>query len=599
MAKPPLAIAPPSAPLFATLAPPLCELHEVSVSYGARLANDGVSLRLQPGEVVALLGENGAGKSTLLHALYGLVGVSGGQVRYGGAAVIPSPERAIAAGIGLIHQHFLLVPRLTVAENVVLGSEPRRLGVLLDRRRAVAQTAALAARYGLPVDPERPVADLSVGEAQRVEILKTLYRGARCLLLDEPTAVLTPGEAQKLLAVLRELLVDNRGPAPAVPGSGDQATTLGSANHAAVPGSANQAAAPGRDGAGSALLIVTHKLDEVLQVADRAVVMRKGRVVAQLQRSEFSAGELARAMVGRELHPITRQPAPPSAAAGASSTARSAAPPALELTEVRVVCDGVERVRGISLAVAAGTILGIAGVEGNGQSELGAALAGLLPLSHGRVRLDGQDLTAASVRARKRAGLGFVLEDRQRHGLVLDFSLAENLLLGSDERGAGLRARLFIDQERLQRDALALLREHDIRPPEPTLPARALSGGNQQKLLLARALSGGGVPPRVLLAAQPTRGVDIGAVESIHRALLAARDRGCAILLISAELDELRALCDRIAVLYRGQILAELPNSPAAPASRERLGELLAGVRSSSSPSASGPAGLGGVAQGV
>ncbi len=652
MAKPPLPIAPLSArPSVApsTLETPLCELHEVSVSYGARLANDGVSLRLQPGEVVALLGENGAGKSTLLHALYGLVGVSGGQVRYGGAAVVPSPERAIAAGIGLIHQHFLLVPRLTVAENVVLGSEPRRLGVLLDRRRAVAQTAALAARYGLPVDPERPVADLSVGEAQRVEILKTLYRGARCLLLDEPTAVLTPGEAQKLLAVLRELLVDKQGSTQAAPGSADRAAAPGSAgraaapgsagqaavpgsadraaaprsaDQAAVPGSADRAAAPGHDGArggGSALLIVTHKLDEVLQVADRAVVMRKGRVVAQLQRSEFSAGELARAMVGRELHPITRQPAPTlPAAAGAAGTARPAAagaagaarpdaPPALELTDVRVVCDGVERVRGVSLEVAAGTILGIAGVEGNGQSELGAALAGLLPLSHGRVRLAGQDLTTASVRARKRAGLGFILEDRQRHGLVLDFSLAENLLLGTDERAAGrsgglfgrLFAQLFIDQARLQRDAQALLREHDIRPPEPTLPARALSGGNQQKLLLARALSGGGVPPRVLLAAQPTRGVDIGAVESIHRALLAARDRGCAILLISAELDELRTLCDRIAVLYRGQILAELVNSPAAPASRERLGELLAGVRSSANPLAPGPAGLGGAAQGV
>jgi simple sugar transport system ATP-binding protein len=383
------------------------------------------------------------------------------------------------------------------------------------------------------------------------------------------------------------------------------------ADQAAVRGLVDRAAAPGRDGAGgvgSALLIVTHKLDEVLQVADRAVVMRKGRVVAQLQRSEFSAGELARAMVGRELHPITRQPAPTRpAAAGAGGAARPAAPPALELTEVRVVCDGVERVRGVSLEVAAGTILGIAGVEGNGQSELGAALAGLLPLSHGRVRLAGQDLTTASVRARKRAGLGFILEDRQRHGLVLDFSLAENLLLGSDERGvsrpgspfARLFARLFIDQKRLQRDAQALLREHDIRPPEPTLPARALSGGNQQKLLLARALSGGGVPPRVLLAAQPTRGVDIGAVESIHRALLAARDRGCAILLISAELDELRALCDRIAVLYRGQILAELENSPAAPASRERLGELLAGVRSAEAPPAAGPVGLGGAAQGV
>lgn len=537
-------------------APPLCELHEVSVRYGAQLANDRVSLTVRPGEVVALLGENGAGKSTLLHALYGLVGLSGGQVRYRGAAVSPSPERAIAAGIGLIHQHFLLVPRLTVAENIVLGCEPRRLGVLLDRQRAVAQTAALAARYGLHVDPERPVADLSVGEAQRVEILKALYRGARCLLLDEPTAVLTPGEAQRLLTVLRELLVEGRTPVPADGGEGE---------------------------GGSALVIVTHKLDEVLQVADRAVVMQKGRVVAQLSRSEFSASELARAMVGRELVPITRKPAAPAGVGGEpgalSTAARPAPPPMLALRELHVVCEGVERVRGVSLEVAAGTIYGVAGVQGNGQSELCAAIAGLVPINRGQVRIAGRDLTTASVRARKQAGLGFLLEDRQRHGLVLDFSLAENLMLGDEAHYSSGGLGVFVAQRRLHKTAGELLRQYDVRPPDPALPARALSGGNQQKLLLARALYGGGVPPRVLLAAQPTRGVDIGAIESIHRALLAARDRGCAILLISAELDELRTLCDRIAVMYRGEILAELENAPSAPASRERLGELLAGVR--------------------
>jgi simple sugar transport system ATP-binding protein len=405
MAQLPLALSSESAPPAGGAAPvPLCELQEVSVSYGTRLANDGVSLRLQPGEVVALLGENGAGKSTLLHALYGLVGVSGGQVRYRGAAVVPSPERAIAAGIGLIHQHFLLVPRLTVAENVVLGSEPRRLGVLLDRRRAVAQTAALAARYGLPVDPERPVTDLSVGESQRVELLKILYRGARCLLLDEPTAVLTPGEAQRLLAVLRELLVDR----PSAPGI-TQPPAGAARLHAGATAEATRSPAGAAAGeGGSALLIVTHKLDEVLQVADRAVVMRRGRVVAQLRRSEFSAGELARAMVGRELHPLIRQPA------AAAAPGLTAAAPALELTDVRVVCEGVERVRGVSLRLAAGTILGIAGVEGNGQSELGAAIAGLLPLSHGQVRLGGQDVTAASVRARKRAGQPAAQADQQR-----------------------------------------------------------------------------------------------------------------------------------------------------------------------------------------
>lgn len=539
--------------------PPLCELRQVSVRYGARLANDGVSLVVRPGEVVALLGENGAGKSTLLHALYGLVGLSDGTVCYRGAVVAPSPERAIAAGIGLIHQHFLLVPRLTVAENIVLGREPRRLGVLLDRQRAAAETAALAARYGLRVDPERPVADLSVGEAQRVEILKALYRGARCLLLDEPTAVLTPGEAQQLLTVLRELLVES--PTAAVgPGAG-----------------------------GSSLVIVTHKLDEVLQVADRAVVMQRGRVVAQLARSEFSASELARAMVGRELVPITRSPAPAAAptagaaggiASGAMLTAaRPAAPPTLELRDLRVVREGVERVRGVSLTVTAGMIYGIAGVEGNGQSELCAAIAGLLPLHSGKVRLGGRDMSAASVAARKQAGLGFLLEDRQRHGLVLDFSLAENLMLGDQVHYSAGGLGIFIARRRLQQTALELLRKYDVRPADPALPARALSGGNQQKLLLARALYGGGTAPQVLLAAQPTRGVDIGAIESIHRALLAARDRGCAILLVSAELDELRTLCDRIAVMYRGQLLAELENAPSAPVSRERLGELLAGVR--------------------
>ena len=544
--------------------PPLCELHETSVRCGGgpRLANDGVCLVMRAGEIVALLGENGAGKSTLLHSLYGLVAVDSGAVRYHGAVVNPSPERAIAAGIGLIHQHFLLVPRLTVAENVVLGSEPRGRGGLLDLRRAVAETAALSQRYGLHVEPERLVADLSVGEAQRVEILKTLYRGARCLLLDEPTAVLTPGEAQKMLAVLRELLVDARRPAPDPEAPGLPLSVDG----------------------GKALLIVTHKLDEVLQVADRAVVLRQGRVVAELQRSEFSTGELARAMVGRELVAINRQAAPSSASAATAdarelaTAARPAAPPVLAVTDLRVRREGVERVRGVSLAVYAGTIVGLAGVEGNGQSELGAAIAGLLPSTSGEVRLDGQAITAASVRERKRRGLGFIPEDRQRHGLVLDFSLAENLMLG-DEEHYSRWGGLVVDRQRLMQTARALLREHDVRPADPALTARALSGGNQQKLLLARALYGGGVPPRFLLAAQPTRGVDIGAIEHIHRALLQARDRGCAILLVSAELDELRTLCDRIAVMYRGQIVAELANPPQALASRERLGELLAGVR--------------------
>ena len=521
-----------------TAGAPLCELRELSVRYGERLANEAVSLQIGAGEVVALLGENGAGKSTLLHALYGMVKASAGEVFYGGQAVQPSPERAIAAGIGLVHQHFMLVPRLTVAENIVLGREPRRLGVLFDRERAEEETRALSVKYGLQIDPRRAIEDLSVGEAQRVEILKVLYRGARCLLLDEPTAVLTPGEATRMLAVLRDFL------------DRDVEQQRG-------------------------LLIVTHKLDEVMQIADRAVVMRAGRVVASYLRADFNAQEIARAMVGREVTPIVRQVSA-RLLAQTGTTARLVTTPALELRDLRLLHDGVQRLRGVSLTVQPGEIVGIAGVDGNGQTELCAAVAGLLPVQSGQVLLAGHEVTRASVQARKQAGLQLVPEDRHRHGLVLDFTLAENLLLGYDEhyrRGLGL-----LDQVRLQQVAEQLLHEHDVRPADPGALARSLSGGNQQKLVLARALFGGGVPPKVLVAAQPTRGVDLGAVEAIHRALLAARDRGCAILLVSAELDELRTLCDRIAVLYRGELLAELKNPPTLPASRERLGELMAGV---------------------
>jgi simple sugar transport system ATP-binding protein len=538
---------------------PLCEAVNAAVRYAACTALDGVSLALRPGEVVALLGENGAGKSTLIHSLYGIVTLTSGEVRYRGRPVQPVPERAIAAGVGLVAQHFLLVPPLTVAENVVLGREPRRLGVLFDRRRAEEQVAELGARYGLEVDPRRRVAELSVGEAQRVEILKALYRGASCLLLDEPTAVLTPGEARRLLAGLRERLVPET--------RGDAAS-------------------------GRSLLIVTHKLDEVMQIADRAVVLRAGRVVAEFGRGELSPRDIARAMVGRDVTIPTRRPPEPAVpgdgvrpdatpdelAAALAGLPRPDAPPALGVHELRVEREGSERVRGVSLAVRPGEILGLAGVDGNGQSELCAAIAGLLPVSSGQVRLDGRDVTRASVRARKQAGLRLVPEDRHRHGLVLDMTLAENLLLGDELRYSRGPGRLLVDQAALHDEAARLLREHDVRPPDPSLPARALSGGNQQKLVLLRALCGGGELPRVLVAAQPTRGVDLGAIESIQRALLKARDRGCAILLLSTDLDELRALCDRIAVMYRGQIIAELNNAEAAPASREQLGELMAGV---------------------
>lgn len=535
----------PSGILPSAALPALCELQSATVCYGPRVANHAISLAVRPGEVVALLGENGAGKSTALHALYGLVRLTAGRVCYGGRVLQATPEQAIAGGIGLVSQHFLLVPPLSVAENIVLGREPRRAGFFFDRARAEAEVLKLAEAYGLAVQPHRPLSSLSVGEAQRVEILKALYRGARGLLLDEPTAVLTPPEAIRMLRALRERFVGK-----------------------------------GRE---RGLLIVTHKLDEVLEVADRVVVLRGGRVVAEVARADFSPREIAHALVGRTLLPITRVEAP--------STLRTAtAASALTVDDLSVGVDGVERLQGVSFELRRGTIVGIAGVEGNGQTELGLALAGLLPLRRGRIVLSGRDITALSVAQRREAGMAWVLEDRHRHGLVLDFSLAENLLLGEQrlyrrQRIFGLPlpaiARRLIDRRRLAAAAGHLLPAHDVRPADAGALARSLSGGNQQKLLLARALgerSPGSGGPAVLLAAQPTRGVDIGAVQAIHRTLLGARDAGCAILLISSELDELRTLCDRILVMYRGRVVATLENPADAPVERERLGEFLAGL---------------------
>ena len=513
---------------------PLCEAEGLSVRCQQKLANDRVSIALRPGEVVALLGENGAGKSTLLHALYGLVQPCAGTVCYHGRPVVPTPERAIAAGLGLIHQHFLLVPTLTVAENIVLGQEPRRFGLLVDGKRAVAEVEALGERHGLAVAPQRLVSELSVGEAQRVEILKALYRGAKLLLLDEPTAVLTPGEAVRLLTTLRRLLDEDP--------SGQRA-----------------------------LLLVTHKLDEVLQVADRAVVMRDGRVVEEFQRADFSSAAMAKAMVGRDIQVISRATAP-------VRTASEDSPGFLHVQDLVVEREGTEWVRSVSFSVSPGQIVGIAGVAGNGQSELVAALSGLLPVKAGRIQLGAEDITRTDVHSRLRRGLAVVPEDRQRHGLVLDMTLAENLLLGHQQQLSRGPAHLFLDEPRIREVATKVLLEADVRPADPDSVARTLSGGNQQKVVLARALSVGTELPRVLIAAQPTRGVDIGAIESIHRTLLDARDAGCAILLLSAELSELQALCDQILVMYRGQMVASLANHPDAPVSREQLGELMAGV---------------------
>jgi simple sugar transport system ATP-binding protein len=471
--------------------------------FGEVVANRDVSLSVARGSIHALIGENGAGKSTLMRALYGLSPPDAGEVRIGGEAVVPSVEEAIRRRVGMVHQHFMLVPTLTVAENVVLGREPRR-GLELDLAKAEREISALAAQHGLELDPRRLVGELSVGEAQRVEIVKVLWRGADVLILDEPTAVLTPLDLERLFAVLR-----------------------------------------GLGSAGKTIVLVTHKLDEVLSLAGCVTVMRRGQVVLERDTAGAQPAELARAMVGRDvLLAAERGPAPPEDA-----------PVRLAIEALTVDRDdGVRALDGVSLSVRRGEILGVAGVEGNGQTELALAIAGLLP-SRGRVLLDGVDLARDDVRARQRRRLAHVPEDRRERGLVLDFTIEENLLLGRErDYAAGFGT---IDRAHLQKDARALIDRLGVRPADERAPARALSGGNQQKIVVGREL---GRDPAVLVAAQPTRGVDVGAIERIHAELLALKARGGAVLLISAELDELLALCDRIAVLYRGRLRGVLDN---------------------------------------
>ena len=488
---------------------PAVELKGVTKRFGPVLAVGDVDFAAAAGEIHALCGENGAGKSTLMKILYGLLRPDAGAVLVDGVPLRRhSPAQAIDRGIGMVHPHFTLVPTLTVAENLALGREPRRLG-LLDLGAARAAVLRLMERFALGLAPDRLVADLSVGEQQRVEIAKVLHRGARVLVLDEPTAVLTPPEAQQLFGILRELRA-----------------------------------------AGSAVVLITHKLDEVMQVSDRVTVMRHGRVVARLETRDTTPAAIARAMVGHEI------------AAEPNHTGAAPSPdvaPVLAVEDLTVETRaGVLALDHVSLELRPGEILGIAGVEGNGQTELVEALAGLRPARRGRVRLGGVDLGPAGVRARFAAGLAHVPEDRHRRGLVLDLSLAENLLLGREaEVGffgfwpGALAAR-----------AAPVLERHDVRPARPEAAARTLSGGNQQKLVVAREL---GRHARVILAAQPTRGVDVGAVVRIWQDLRAARAAGAAVLLVSADLQELFTLADRLLVMYRGRVAAEVDPRTTTP----------------------------------
>ncbi|MFL5582386.1 MAG: ABC transporter ATP-binding protein [Gemmatimonadaceae bacterium] len=506
---------------------PAIQIVDVHKFFGPVHANRGASLEVAPGEIHALVGENGAGKSTLMRILAGLYAPDGGTVRVDGRDVTGwSTAEAIDAGVGMVHQHFMLVPRLTVAENVMLGRELTR-GPALDSARAVREVEELSRRTGLAVPADRAVAELSVGEAQRVEILKALYRGARVLVLDEPTAVLSPPEVDELWAVLRTL----------------------------------------RDEGGTVVLI-THKLDEVMAVSDRVTVMQHGRTVARMATRDTSPREIAKAMVGRDVSLALdvvgdRQGRGPRAEGDA----------ALEVKDLTVIGRAARPVVDrVSFAVAPGEILGVAGVEGNGQTELVEAVAGLRRADGGRVLLGGRDVSALDVRQRGDLGLSHIPEDRHLRGLVLEYSVADNLILGQQHRYARTGFLGGMDRAKVAAHAAKQVRAYDIRPADPALQAGALSGGNQQKVVIAREM---GRDFTVLLAAQPTRGVDVGAIEFIHDQLRAARAAGKGILLVSADLAEVLALSDRVAVMYGGRFVVTLPAAEATP---ETLGPYMTGA---------------------
>jgi general nucleoside transport system ATP-binding protein len=499
---------------------PVLELRGITKQFPGVLANDQVDFDLRRGEVHALLGENGAGKSTLMSVLYGLYTADSGEILLNGKSVsISSPKHAIELGIGMVHQHFMLIPVMTVTENIVLAQEPRQAGVLLDYDTAADRVRELSKSFGLLVDPDARIEKITVGQQQRVEILKALYRGAEILILDEPTAVLTPQEAHELFEIIENLKAQ-----------------------------------------GKSIVFISHKLNEVLEIADRITVLRRGKRVETIAREGATEAGLARSMVGREvLLRVEKKPAQPGA-------------PLLQVEDLEVRDDrGLEAVRGVSFDVRSGEILGIAGVDGNGQTELIDALTGLRHASGGLIRIGGEELSRATARQAFDAGMGHIPEDRQRRGLVLDFNLAENLVL--HDYGKEPFSRFgWVNPRGWFRWARGLLREFDVRGGGPTTRGGSLSGGNQQKVVVAREVSR---DPSVLIAAQPTRGLDVGAIEFVHRRLVEQRDAGKAVLLVSLELEEILSLSDRILVLYEGRIVAEFPPD----VSEEEVGIAMTGGR--------------------
>ena len=501
--------------------PPVLELDGITKRFPGVLANDHIHLTLEQGEIHALLGENGAGKTTLMNILYGLYHPDEGRILVRGKEVkIDTPNEAIHLGIGMVHQHFMLVPPFTVAENVMLGVETIKNGIFLDRPRVAARIREISQQYGLLIEPDAYVKDLSVGSQQRVEIMKILYRQADILILDEPTAVLTPQEVEDLFKVIREFVAR-----------------------------------------GVSIIFISHKLKEVMSIADRITVLRDGHVVGTTRPAETRLAALARTMVGREvILTVDKKPAQPGQVV-------------LDVKDLQVLDDRKQvKVNGVSLQVRAGEILGIAGVQGNGQTELVEALTGLRAVADGNVRILEKETTQASPRRILETGVAHVPEDRQRDGLVLSYPVADNLVLNTyylPPFASGIQ----MHERAVFASAGELVGQFDIRTPSIQTLVSSLSGGNQQKVIVAREFAR---PIKLLIASQPTRGLDIGSIEYIHQRLVEKRDQGCAVLLVSPELDEVMSLSDRIAVMYRGKIMDTLP---ADQATHEKLGLLMAGVQ--------------------
>jgi simple sugar transport system ATP-binding protein len=502
---------------------PAIELRGISKAFGAVQANKDISIRVMPGTIHGIIGENGAGKSTLMSILYGFYKADAGEIFISGRKTsIPDSQAAIAAGIGMVFQHFKLVENFTVLENIILGAEDSGL-LSPSLRRARRELAALADEYGLQVEPDALIEDIGVGMQQRVEILKALYRKADILILDEPTGVLTPAEADQLFRILERLKAE-----------------------------------------GKTIILITHKLREIMGATDTVSVMRRGEMTATVKTSNTSPAELAELMVGRKvLLQVEKQPRKPGARI-------------LDISNLTVHDEkNVPRLKGINLHVNAGEILGIAGVAGNGQSELLEVLGGYAQAS-GQITMNGQslDLTGAKSdgQSRRTRGIAHVPEDRQREGLIMDYQAWENIAFGYHRDHAYRKAGLFMDHGAMRRDTTEKMARFDVRPPDPRLAAKSFSGGNQQKIVLAREIERN---PDLLLIGQPTRGVDIGAIEFIHQQIIALRDQGKAILLVSVELEEILALSDRIAVMFDGQIMGErLPENT----DEKELGLLMAGI---------------------